>query len=69
LRWEREAALVESARQEGALVYPVSQFFLPGSQGGDGQGCAGLVLGYALLETASIELGIERLGVALRKVK
>jgi GntR family transcriptional regulator/MocR family aminotransferase len=68
LPWERETALVESARQEGVLVYPVSQFFLPGSHGG-GHGSAGLVLGYALLEAARIELGIKRLRVALRKVK
>jgi GntR family transcriptional regulator / MocR family aminotransferase len=66
--WERESLLVKSAHQQGVLVYPVSQFFLPDDQGGDSQRSAGLVLGYALLEPDSIELGVRRISQALRTV-
>jgi GntR family transcriptional regulator/MocR family aminotransferase len=66
---EREAVLVESARQEGVLIYPVSRFFLPGNHGRENHKSAGFVLGYALLEADSIELGVRRLAAALRRVE
>jgi GntR family transcriptional regulator/MocR family aminotransferase len=62
---EREAALVEAARRERVLVYPLSPLYLPQSAAEAAERPAGLVMGYALLEPAQIDLGVRRLAAAI----
>lgn len=64
----READLVAAALQERVLVYPISALYLPEQDGGATRRRAGLVLGYALLDSERIERGVMRLAVALRRL-
>jgi len=59
-----ETALVARARQQQVGVWPVSPLYAAGQRHRH-RGCAGLVLGYASLKLADIDVGIQRLGAAL----
>jgi len=65
---EKEPILIESARQKGVRLYPVSQFFHPAGRADASIRPAGLVMGYALLERDQIEEGVRRLAAALREL-
>ena len=62
----READLVAAARREQVLVYPLGDLYLPGQAATSSRRCAGLILGYALLDPDEIVTGVKRLGAALR---
>lgn len=63
-----ETALVQAARDLGVRVYPISPLYHPHPAGPGQQRCAGLIMGYALLDEAAIMEGVKRLGTALRQV-
>jgi GntR family transcriptional regulator/MocR family aminotransferase len=64
----REPELVAAARQEKVLVYPVGPLYLPQSPAEKNARSAGLVLGYALLDSDRIERGVKRLAAAIRRI-
>jgi GntR family transcriptional regulator/MocR family aminotransferase len=64
----READLLEAARHERVLVYPVGAFFLPQNGPHKTRRLAGLVLGYAHLNPDQIEQGVKRLAAAVRRM-
>jgi GntR family transcriptional regulator/MocR family aminotransferase len=63
-----EAALVAQARAHQLGVWPVSPLYSAGTTWRR-RDCAGLVLGYAGLELAEIELGISRLAEVLSQMR
>ncbi len=62
-----ESALVQAARERGVRVYPVGPLYLPvrARSRATNQRSAGLVMGYALLDTTAIDDGVRRLKLAL----
>jgi GntR family transcriptional regulator/MocR family aminotransferase len=64
----REPELVAAARQEKVLVYPVGPLYLPQSPAEKKTRSAGLVLGYALLDSDRIERGVKRLAAVIRRI-
>jgi hypothetical protein len=63
-----EAALVAQARAHQLGVWPVSPLYLAEATWRR-RDCAGLVLGYASLELAEIEMGIGRLAEVLSRMR
>lgn len=61
----QEPALVQAARERGVRVYPVAPLFHPGTGGAAARRPAGLVMGYALLDSEAIDEGVRRLALAL----
>lgn len=62
-----EPALVEAARRHGVGVHPVSGLYAHEGRGQEGRP-AGLVVGYASLDPATIEQGIRQFAEATRQV-
>jgi len=60
-----EPALVDAALRLGVRVHPIGPLFLPGGRAVPRTGPAGLVMGYALLESDAIDDGIRRLAQAV----
>ena len=67
LQVQDEVTIVAQARDESVGVWPISPMYA-GSGLLRKRNCAGLVLGYAGLEPAEIELGIRKLATALARV-
>lgn len=65
----REEDLVAAALRQGVRVYPLGALYLPGQAAAARVQSAGLVLGYALLDPQQIEQGVQRLAVALRRLR
>ncbi len=60
-----EPALVRAAREHGVRVYPIGPLFHPDVRSAQHGRPAGLVMGYALLDLASIHEGVRRLATCL----
>jgi len=69
LPFSAETALVKAARDLGVRVYPISPLYHPHPTGAALQRPAGLIMGYALLDEAAIEEGVQRLSAALRQIQ
>lgn len=68
IRARDEAALVAQAREHQVGVWPVSPLYSAGRTLRK-RNCAGLVLGYASLELAEIDVGIRRLGTVVNRMR
>ncbi|WP_394701349.1 PLP-dependent aminotransferase family protein [uncultured Propionivibrio sp.] len=64
-----EQLLVEAALQRGVRVYPISSLFNPCRPSWEKRQLAGLVMGYALLEPETIEIGVRHVAEALFAVR
>lgn len=62
---KNENALVEQAKARGVGVRPISPLYAQTAHPGR-RPCAGLILGYASLDTASIETGVRQLAQAVQ---
>jgi len=65
----REQALVAAALRERVRVYPLGALYLPRQSAMAARPSAGLVLGYALLSPEQIEQGVQRLALAMRRLR
>jgi GntR family transcriptional regulator/MocR family aminotransferase len=63
-----EPALVEAARAHGVRVHPIGPLFHPAARTPPHRRPAGLVMGYASLELATIREGVRRLAAGLREL-
>lgn len=64
-----EPALVAAAQRRGVRVYPITPLFHPQAPGSQRPRACGLIMGYALLEPALIEQGVQRLAQTLDEVE
>lgn len=64
----REPTLVEAALSRGVRVHPIGPLYVPSKKDAHRPRSAGLVMGYALLDTAQIDKGVRALAKALRDV-
>jgi len=61
-----EATLVEAAHRHGVRVHPIGPLYRPAARAVTPTRCAGLVMGYALLEPEAIAEGVRRLALAVK---